>query len=317
MTGGRPLAPTADPLLAPPAAAAPSRRSRRGLVPALVASGRYVVRRPGFALGLLMLLALALFSLLGGLLYPIEDAFPLSAPIAKPPSWERPFGTDTAGRDLLAVMIIGTILTMKVGLLAGALGVAVGGVLAFLAAYHGGLIDRVISFIVDVLLTVPGLLVLVVLASSIKGSVDTTVMALVIAALAWREPTRQIRAQVLVMREAPYVVMAKLSGAGSLKIIMLELVPNLLPYLGACFVAAVSAAVLASIGLEALGLGSGAEPTLGVTVYWLMKDAAFMRGLWWWILEPVAVLIILFVALYLVTSGLDELANPRLRSRSA
>jgi peptide/nickel transport system permease protein len=75
----------------------------------------------------------------------------------------------------------------------------------------------------------------------------------------------------------------------------------------------VAQAVLASIGLEALGLGTPAEPTLGMTIYWLMNESAFLLGLWWWILEPVAVLVILFVGLYLATAGLDEFANPRVR----
>jgi peptide/nickel transport system permease protein len=89
--------------------------------------------------------------------------------------------------------------------------------------------------------------------------------------------------------------------------------PNLLPFLGANLVVAISQAVLASIGLEALGLGSPSEPTLGMTIYWMMNGSAFLLGLWWWIVEPIAVLIVLFVGLFLITSGLDEIANPRLR----
>jgi peptide/nickel transport system permease protein len=91
------------------------------------------------------------------------------------------------------------------------------------------------------------------------------------------------------------------------------MMPNLLPFLGANLVVAISQAVLASIGLEALGLGSPSEPTLGLTIYWMMNESAFMLGLWWWIIEPIAVLVILFVGLFLLTAGLDEIANPRLR----
>ena len=82
----------------------------------------------------------------------------------------------------------------------------------------------------DVLITIPTLLVLVVVASAIRTSMSTTIMAITIALLAWREPTRQIRAQVLVMREAPYVKVAWLNGAGALRIIFREMMPNLLPY---------------------------------------------------------------------------------------
>ncbi|MBV9811683.1 MAG: ABC transporter permease subunit, partial [Acetobacteraceae bacterium] len=121
------------------------------------------------------------------------------------------------------------------------------------------------------------------------------------------------RAQVLVMREANYVQMARLSGRSGLAIIFTELMPNLLPYLAAALVSAIAGAILASVGLEALGLGPREEPTLGMTIFWLISEGAFLRGLWWWIVEPVTVLVVLFVALYLLVVGLDEFANPRLR----
>jgi peptide/nickel transport system permease protein len=273
----------------------------------------YIASNGRLLCGLLFIGSLLAFSVIGTMVYDTQLAFPLSAPIARPPSASHLFGTDASGRDLLAVMIAGTLLTMKVGLIAGIIGVALGTVLAFMAAFYGGWVDRVISGVVDVLITVPGLLVLIVLASSIPGQLSTTGMALVIASLAWREPTRQIRAQALVMREASYVQMARLSGVSNMGIILKEMIPNLMPYLGASLVAAVSGAVLSSVGLEALGLGSRHEPTLGMTIYWMMLEGAFVRGLWWWVVEPIIVLIILFVGLYLVSTGLDEFANPRLR----
>jgi peptide/nickel transport system permease protein len=95
------------------------------------------------------------------------------------------------------------------------------------------------------------------------------------------------------------------------------MMPNLLPYLAANIVMAVAQAVLASIGLEALGLGTPTEPTLGMTIYWLMNESAFLLGMWWWILEPITILVVLFVGLFLVSAGLDELANPRLRRPSS
>lgn len=276
----------------------------------------YFTRNPSLGIGLLLVGGLALFSIIGGLFIDPDRVHPLSAGVAKPPSADLPFGSDTAGRDLLAVMVFGTLLTMKIGLLAGAIGIALGTILAFVAAYNGGWVDAVITLIIDVFLTVPGLMVLIVLASAIPTEITTTMMALVVASLAWREPARQIRAQVLVMRESTYVAMARLSGSSGAAIIFRELMPNLLPYLGASFVSAVAAAVLASIGLEALGMGGGSEPTLGMSIFWMMREGALLRGIWWWVLEPVAILTVLFVGLYFVTAGLDELANPRLRRRA-
>ena len=89
--------------------------------------------------------------------------------------------------------------------------------------------------------------------------------------------------------------------------------PNLLPYLAASFVGAVSGAIMAAVGLEALGLGPQNEPTLGMTIFWCMYYAAMMRGMWWWWVPPMAAISYVFIALFMISSGLDELANPRLR----
>ena len=89
--------------------------------------------------------------------------------------------------------------------------------------------------------------------------------------------------------------------------------PNLLPYLAATFVASMSAGVLASIGLEILGLSSLETNTLGVTIYWANYYAALLHGLWWWFLPPVIIIVIVFVGLFLIASGLDEFANLRAR----
>jgi len=160
---------------------------------------------------------------------------------------------------------------------------------------------------------VPGLLVLIIIANSIRGVIDINLMALVVASLAWMHPTRTIRAQVLSFRERAYVQMAKLSGMSGIEIIVRELIPNLLPYLAASFVGAVASAVLASIGLEALGLGPQNEPTIGMTIYWAISFNAMLRGLWWWWVPPIVVVVVLFMGLFLLSAGLDEIANPRRR----
>ena len=98
-----------------------------------------------------------------------------------------------------------------------------------------------------------------------------------------------------------------------MEIVVRELLPNLLPYLAASFVAAVASAVLASIGLEALGLGPQNEPTLGMTIYWCIYYASLLRGMWWWWVPPVAVIVLIFIGLFLVSMGLDRVANPRLQ----
>ena len=277
---------------------------------------RYLGRNPSLTVGIALLAALGLFVIIGNLLVDTHDSRPLSVPTLRPPSRDFPFGTDRQGRDLLAVMVAGTPLTLRIGFIAGFFGVGLGTVLAFIAAYYRGLIDTMIRGIADIGLTVPGLLVLIIIAVSIKGTLTVNQMAIVVASLAWLYPTRTIRAQVLSLRERGYVEVARLSGMSGPGIIFLELMPNLLPYLAATLVSAVSSAILASIALEVLGLGPIDAPTLGMTLYWVNFNAAMINGWWWWWIAPTVIILTVFLGLFFLTVGLDEIANPRLR-RSA
>jgi peptide/nickel transport system permease protein len=275
---------------------------------------RYVRRNPSFGIGLAILIALILFSTVGTLFIDLKKApYPLGAPASKPPSWQYPLGTDAQGRNLLPAMMVGTRDTIRIGLLAGGLGVLVGTVLGVVSGFFGGVIDSVIKWLVDVALTIPSFLILIVIASMLKDFLSVETVALLLALLAWPGPTRTIRSQVLSLRERAFVLMARLSGQNSLEIIFKEIIPNLLPFLLALFVSAVSGAVLASLGLGLLGMGSQREPTLGMTLYWLQKYAAMLRGLWWWWLTPAALIVLLVVSLALISFGLDEWSNPRTR----
>jgi len=274
---------------------------------------RYMRRNPSLVVGIVLLSALVLFVGIGHIVVDTSQARPLSAPTMKPPSLQYPFGTDRQGRNLLAVMVAGTPLTLRIGFIAGFLGVGIGSILGFVSAYYRGTIDTVIRGIADIGLTVPGLLVLIIIAVSIKEGLTVDQMAIIVASLAWLNPTRTIRAQVLSLRERGYVEVARLSGMSGPEIIVKELMPNLLPYLGATLVNAVSNAILASIGLEVLGLGPIESPTLGMTLYWVNYNAALINGWWWWWLAPIVIILIVFLGLFFLTVGLDEIANPRLR----
>lgn len=275
----------------------------------------YVRRNPALGLGLVLLLALLLFATVGGLFVPKSGAYPLAAPTNREPGEDYPMGTDAVGRDLLATLIYGTRITLSIGMIAGLMGLAIGSVLGFVSGYFGGLFDTVIKFIVDVLMTIPQFLLLVMIASSVPDPDQMSVieMGLILSIVSWVRPTRAIRAQVLSMRERAFVMMAKLSGMSGMEIIIKELMPNLMPYLAISLAGAVNGGVMASLGLQTLGIGNLREPSLGMTIYWMRYYNAFLSGYWWWILEPVVVIVVIFTAFLLLSIGLDEFANPRTR----
>ena len=277
------------------------------------AAWRYLRRNLSLVVGIVLLGLLALFVGIGHLVVDTSKSRPLSAPAIRPPSADHPFGTDRQGRDLLATMVAGTPLTLRIGFIAGFLGVGIGSILGFVSAYYRGAVDSIIRGIVDIGLTVPGLLVLIIIAVSLRKGLTVDQMALIVASLAWLNPARTVRAQVLSLRERGYVEVARLSGMSGPEIIVKELMPNLLPYLAATLVNAVSSAILASVFLEVLGLGPIDSPTLGMTLYWVNFNAALINGWWWWWAAPIVVILVVVLGLFFVTVGLDEIANPRLR----
>lgn len=295
---------------------------------AMVASGgrwrgaialRSVLRSPRMSRSLLggiaMLSLVVLLALLGPHFANPKLATVGAVKPSQPPSAQYLLGTDSQGRDMLTIMVLGTPQTMRIGLIAGVVGLAVGLALGLLSGFFGGMVDAVIRILADSLMTVPGLAIMVIIAASV-GHMTVELMGLTVAALAWMHPTRSIRSQVLSIRERSYISVARANGESELGILFREVMPNLVPYIAASFVGAVSGAILAAVGLEALGLGPNDVHTLGTTIYWAEKFSAVLRGQWWWWGPPIVAISFIFVGLFLLSSGLDRIANPKLRQRT-
>jgi len=278
---------------------------------------KLIKKYPILFAGLMVLVFPILFSGIGHLSIDTGKAVPLSVTPRLGPSSELWFGSDMHGRDLFATIVAGIPLTLYVGFLAGFISLGIGIFLGFLTGYLGGWFDTIIRLFTDSLMTIPSIAVMLVLAISIEENITLNQMALVISALAWMGPTRVIRSQVLTLKERPFIEISKLSGMNTFEIILQEILPNMLPFLAASFTGAVTGSILASVGLEAIGLGPMADPTMGMTLYWAISFTAMLSGMWWWWLPPIVVIMIIFLGLYLIAAGLDKIANPRLEGPQA
>jgi peptide/nickel transport system permease protein len=310
---------TIDPAAVPPANAA-AWRFNRWDSPWL---------NPKLLLGVAMVMSVVLLGVIGPLFWDVTQARVASAPLNLPPIWvtepskifpppdpAHPLGTESNGRDMLALLMAAAPGSLRVGLTAAGIGMVVGIVLGFSAGYLGGWWDVVVRTISDSVYTIPSLAVLIVISAFVR-QIDLTNMALLLALFAWPGPTRLLRAQVLSLRERGYVQMARLSGASTFDVLFKEMMPNMLPYLAASFSGNVSNNILAATGLEALGLGPTRVPTLGMTIFYSIRAASILRGMWWWWGFPIILLIVIFTGLFLISIGLDEIANPRLRGVQA
>jgi peptide/nickel transport system permease protein len=222
-------------------------------------------------------------------------------------------GSTSLGQSILAQLFQAIPNSMLVGLLAATIGTSIGALLGLLSGYFGGKVDAALRVLIDVFLSVPSLLFLILIASLLRG-VGVPALAIMIGMFAWAWPARAVRSQVLSLKERPFVQVGLLSGLSGLEIVWGELMPHLLPWLGANFVNAFVAAILAESGLSILGLGPQQDMTLGMMIYWSLNYGALLQNMWWWWATPVISLIVLFLALYMVHVGLDEVSNPRLRA---
>jgi peptide/nickel transport system permease protein len=268
-----------------------------------------------FTAGVLLLLALFLFGMIG-LQFAVPKGSDMGAvPLNLGPSMQHLLGTDGLGRDMFTVMVIGIPNTFKIGFLAGTVGVLIGALIGLFAGYYRGWADTIFSSFADVMLVIPTLAILITVSAYVRV-VTVELMAVIVGLLAWPLSARVIRSQTLSLRERLFVQVAKLSGENDFEIITRQILPNLTAYLAASFVGAVSGGILASVALEVLGLGPQNVPTIGRTLFYAFKYTALFRGMWWWWGPPVVTLAVIFTGLFWISISLDRYANPRLKNTS-
>jgi peptide/nickel transport system permease protein len=278
--------------------------------------GLLLLRNRKFVVGAAVFAAIALAALVGGLLVEPADRRTGAFPVRQAPSAEAILGTTTLGQSVAVQWTQAVPNSLQVGLIAATIGTLIGALLGLVSGYFGGPIDAALRVLIDVFLSVPSLLFLILIASLLRG-VSVPTMALIIGLFAWAWPARAVRSQALSLKERPFVQVARLNGESNLEIVGRELLPHMFTWLGANFLNAFIAAILAESGLSILGLGPQDEMTLGMMIYWsVLSFGAMFQNLWWWWLTPVLTLIVLFLALYTVHLGLDEVGNPRLRTQA-
>jgi peptide/nickel transport system permease protein len=234
-----------------------------------------------------------------------------------PPSSAHIFGTTGLGQDLFAQIVYGARVSLMIGFLA-AIGSTVLQVLFGLtSAYFGGLVDDLLSLLINVFLVLPGLPLAIVLASLASSAnaanKNEFVIALVLLFTSWSYGARVLRAQTLSLKEREFVAAARAAGETSLRIIFAEILPNEIALVASTFIGTFVYAIGAEVALEFLGLGDTSQASWGVILYWAQINAALIVGKWWQFVPAGLCVAVLCAGLTFINFGIDELANPRLR----
>jgi peptide/nickel transport system permease protein len=230
-----------------------------------------------------------------------------------PPSWQHPLGTDFLGQDILTQIVIGTRPVLEVGLLTAIFAVGFGVIVGLVTGYLGGAVDMALMRLADVFLTIPGLPLVIVVASIIRTS-SPLILAAIIAITAWAGLARAVRSQALSLRSADFIEAAKVQGLPLRHMIGRQLLPNVGPYVAISFLLAVTAAIYAEVGLFVLGVAPVSGTNWGIMINLAMGNGAlYTSKSMLYLFTPMAAIVFLQVALVFFTRALDQLFNPRLR----
>jgi peptide/nickel transport system permease protein len=230
----------------------------------------------------------------------------------QPPSSTFLFGTTDLGRDVFSQIVMGTRVALLVGFLTALIVTFIGTNIGLISGYYGGWIDNLLMRFVDILYSIPFIPFVIVLVSLLKPSLWNIILA--IALLTWRSVTRIVRSQVLSLVQRPYVKAARVAGASDFRIIFVHIAPNVLPlaFLEMAFM--IGWAIIAESSVSFIGFGDPALISWGQILHASFLSGA-VRTAWWWVIPPGLAIVVLVTSVFMITTGLEDVNNPRLRRR--
>lgn len=267
---------------------------------------------PTALIGTALFTLLVLVSFVGPLVVPAPQLD--ATTISQPPSANHLLGTDYQGRDNLALLVRGGADMILLALVAGTLTTLIAVGIGSTSAYLGGRVDALLMRATDVWLTIPRFILLVVVASTWRVE-STVALAALIALFSWPVLARQVRANVLSLKEREYVEAARLLDLGVAHMLLREFLPNMAPFLVVTTIQSMTQAIYQQVGLAFLGI-------LPLKDNWGLlfsvaygQNAIYFADAAWSVLAPIGAICLLQLSLVMMARGYEETFNPRLRSQ--
>jgi peptide/nickel transport system permease protein len=267
-----------------------------------------------------LIFALFLFTaLLAPILVPHDPALQdlerrLSPPIGlgmEKASLEYPLGNDNLGRDILSRLLVGSRVSLVVGVSTILLASSVGSLIGAVSGFYRGLLDNIVMRIVDTWMAFPSLLLAIAFGAALGPGLFNLVLALSLTI--WVVYCRVVRAEVLSLRERDYVLAARAMGASDLRIILRHVLPNVLAPILVISTLQMGVVIISEASLNFLGVGvQSSVPTWGGM---LSDGREFMRDAWWLATFPGLAISIVVLGVNLLGDGLRDALDPRLRRR--
>jgi peptide/nickel transport system permease protein len=216
-------------------------------------------------------------------------------------------GTNALGQDIFWYLVF----AIRNSLLLGAgvsLGITIISTLMGLSAgYLGGWYERIVVMLMDTFITIPVLPILIVLGALVRGNTSFGIVAVILIVFGWAWNARTIRSMALTLREREFINMARFSGASAMDIIMREIFPHVYSYMIVGFINTILFAINTEAALAVIGLSNVQVPTLGSIIFWALNYNALMIGQTAWIIAPIVATVLLFLGLFLTSTGYNQL----------
>jgi peptide/nickel transport system permease protein len=229
------------------------------------------------------------------------------------PSADYILGTDSNGQDIFWQATYAVRNSLIISLISALFSRLIAILIGMIAGYKGGSIDRALMFISDSLLVIPVFLIFVMLAMLVRENMNLVTLGLMLAVFGWAWDARLIRSLILTLREREFTMTAVLSGTGTIKLVLNEYIPFAMPLIFSTLINNMSWAIGLEITLAILGLVNLNIPTLGTMLNWALFYQSILLGRWWWILTPVILSLLMFIALYWLSVSISEYLDPRTR----
>jgi len=224
-------------------------------------------------------------------------------------------GTTQTGQDVFAQLAHATRGSLTIGVVVGAITLVLSAFFGVVGAFVGGWVDEAFSVFTNVMLVIPGLPLVIVISSYVPDK-SVWLVAVVLAVTSWAGSARVLRGFTLSVRSRDYVLASRVSGERRWRILLVEILPNLIPLLASQVVFAVIFAILGEAGLSFLGLGASGSFTWGTMLFYAQNGLSLRLGAWWWFVPPGLAIALFGAALSLINFSIDEVINPKLRSQT-
>lgn len=262
-------------------------------------------------LSILFILLLIIIGVFSKYITPYPHDIP-SGPALESPSKNHLLGTDDLGIDLFAQICFGAKISLTIGFFASFLAGIGGGIVGVIAGYYGGVVDRVMMRITDMMIILPDLPMMIFLGAFFGPSLKNIIIVLVF--FSWTSPARVVRSKIISTKNENYIIVAKSYGAGFFHLLVKHFIPEILPIFIVTIIRLTSKAIIAEAGLAFLGLGDPTSKSWGL----ILNHAINFKGIYftnywkWWVVAPLMATILLVLAIALISRDLEKILNEKL-----